>query len=166
MVKSGLCNHEINFKEFGVFAISLRVVKSQKREVEVEVANPSFHSRVNFVKQALNNQSRETLKKEVKRNCNMGIDERLNAKRDEILRIAAKYGARKVRIFGSVARGEAGPDSDVDVLVDLEPGRSLFELGGLLMDLQDLLDCKVDVVTEKGLRNRIRDRVLQEAVPI
>jgi len=96
----------------------------------------------------------------------MGIDERLNAKRDEILRIAAKYGARKVRIFGSVARGEAGPDSDVDVLVDLEPGRSLFELGGLLMDLQDLLDCKVDVVTEKGLRNRIRDRVLQEAVPI
>jgi predicted nucleotidyltransferase len=96
----------------------------------------------------------------------MGIDEVLKVKREEILRIAAQHGARNVRIFGSVARGEAKLDSDVDVLVDLEPGRSLLDLGGLLMDLRDLLGCNVDVVTEKGLRERIRDRVLREAVPL
>jgi len=96
----------------------------------------------------------------------MGIAEVLRAKREEILRIAAQHGARNVRIFGSVARGEAKLDSDVDVLVDLEPGRSLLDLGGLLMDLRDLLGCNVDVVTEKGLRERIRDRVLREAVPL
>lgn len=87
-------------------------------------------------------------------------------KRREILQIAARCGARNVRIFGSVARDEVGSDSDVDVLVDLEPGRSLFDLGGLLMELQDLLGCRVDVVTEKGLRPRIRERVLREAVPL
>jgi hypothetical protein len=96
----------------------------------------------------------------------MGIDELLGKKRAEILHIAARYGARNVRIFGSVARGEAGPESDIDVLVDLEPGRSLFDLGGLLMDLQELLGRKVDVATEKGLRPRIRERVLREAVPL
>jgi predicted nucleotidyltransferase len=90
----------------------------------------------------------------------------LQQKRDDILRLAARYGARNVRIFGSVARGEARPDSDIDFLVDLEDGRSLLDLGGLLMDLQDLLHCKVDVVTEKGLRSRIRARVLQEAVSL
>jgi uncharacterized protein len=71
-----------------------------------------------------------------------------------------------VRIFGSVARAEAGHDSDVDVLVDLEPGRRLFDLGGLLMELQGLLGCRVDVMTERGLRPRIRERVLGEAVPL
>ena len=90
----------------------------------------------------------------------------LRAKREDILRLAARHGARNIRIFGSVARGDAGPDSDLDVLVDMEPGRSLFDMGGLLMDLQDLLGCPVDVVTEKGLRERIRDRVLKEAVPL
>ena len=96
----------------------------------------------------------------------MSIDDLLKEKREEILRLASKYGARDVRIFGSAARGEAGPESDVDILVDLEPGRSLFDLGGLLMDLRDLLGCNVDVVTEKGLRERIRNRVLREAVPL
>lgn len=96
----------------------------------------------------------------------MGIDELLKAKREEILRIAAKHGAYNVRIFGSVVRGEAGPESDVDILVDLEPGRSLLDHAALLLELQDLLGCKVDVVTERGLRARIRDRVLQEAVPL
>lgn len=90
----------------------------------------------------------------------------LKEKRDEILRIAAKHGAHNIRIFGSQARDEATPDSDLDVLVDLHPGRSLFDLGGLLMDLQDLLGHKVDVVTEVGLRPRIRDRVLKEAIPL
>jgi predicted nucleotidyltransferase len=84
-------------------------------------------------------------------------------RKKEILKIAAKHGARNVRIFGSVARGEARPDSDVDFLVDMEPGRTLFDMGGLLMDLRDLLGLQVDVVTERGLKPRIRDRVLKEA---
>ncbi len=90
----------------------------------------------------------------------------LKSKRKDILHVAAKHGARNVRIFGSLARGEAREDSDIDFLVDMEPGRSLFDLGGLLMDLQNLLAQKVDVVTEKGLRPRIRDRVLKEALPL
>jgi uncharacterized protein len=90
----------------------------------------------------------------------------LRKKREEILKIAAKHGARRVRIFGSVARGEADAASDLDLLVEMEPGRSLLDLGGLLMELQDLLGCRVDVVTENGLRERIRDRVLKEAVAL
>ena len=87
----------------------------------------------------------------------------LKEKRDEILRLAARRGAYNVRVFGSVARGEAGADSDVDLLVDLEPGRSLFDLGGLLMDLQSLLGRRVDVLTEKGLHWYIRDKIMAEA---
>jgi uncharacterized protein len=96
----------------------------------------------------------------------MNIYELLQAKREEILQSAAKHGAYNVRIFGSVARREADANSDVDFLVEMEPGRSLFDLGGLLMELQELLDRDVDVVTEKGLRQRIRERVLREAVPL
>jgi uncharacterized protein len=96
----------------------------------------------------------------------MSLDELLQEKREDILRIAIKRGASNVRVFGSIARGEADAESDIDLLVDLEPGRSLFDLGGLLMDLQDLLGHKVDVVTEKGLRERIREHVLKEAVPL
>ncbi len=96
----------------------------------------------------------------------MGIDELLKAKREEILRIAARHGARNVRIFGSVARGEGGPDSDVDLLVDVGPDRTPFFPGGLLADLEDLLGCKVEIVTEAGLHWYIRDRVLKEAVPL
>ncbi len=90
----------------------------------------------------------------------------LRSKREEILRIAAQHGARNVRIFGSVARGEANVASDVDVLVEMEQGRSLLDLAGLLVDLEDLLGCKVDIVTERGLRERIRGRVLREAVSL
>jgi len=90
----------------------------------------------------------------------------LREKREEILQIATKHGAKTVRIFGSVARGEADAASDLDFLVEMEPGRSLLDLGGLLMELQDLLGCRVDVVTEKGLRERIRERVLKEAVAL
>lgn len=96
----------------------------------------------------------------------MNIYEILAAKREEILQIAAKYGAYNIRIFGSVARREADVNSDVDFLVEMETGRSLFDLGGFLMELQEILGCKVDVVTEKGLRARIRERVLNEAVPL
>ncbi|MFH1745888.1 MAG: nucleotidyltransferase family protein [Planctomycetota bacterium] len=96
----------------------------------------------------------------------MVVSTALKEHRDEILRIAANYGARNVRVFGSVARGEADAKSDIDLLVDLDPGRSLLDLGGLLMDLQTLLGRPVDIVTEKGLRQRIRDAVLREAVPV
>ena len=90
----------------------------------------------------------------------------MNDKRERVIRIAAKHGARNVRIFGSVARGEGDPSSDLDLLVDLDPGRSLFDLGGLLMDLQEFLDCRVDVITERGLRPRLREQVLREAIPL
>ena len=92
--------------------------------------------------------------------------ERLKEHREEILKLASEHGARNVRVFGSIVRGEVDESSDVDFLVELEPGRSLLDLGGLLMDLQDLLHCDVDVVTVKGLRERIRPRVLQEAVSL
>jgi len=90
----------------------------------------------------------------------------LRKRREQIIRIASRHGGSNIRVFGSVARGEADVGSDIDVLVDLESGRSLLNLGSLLMDLQELLDCPVDVVTEKGLRHRIRERVLREAVPL
>ena len=96
----------------------------------------------------------------------MSLNELLQDKREDILRIAAKRGAYNVRVFGSVARGEADSKSDIDILVDMEPGRNLFDLGGLLMDLEDLLGHDVDVVTERGLRERIRVRVLKEAIAL
>ncbi len=96
----------------------------------------------------------------------MGIREIIGDRRDAILAIAARYGASNIRIFGSVAEGTAGDASDVDFLVDLEPGRSLFDLGGLLMDLKDLLGRKVDVVTEPALHWYIREKVVQEAKPL
>lgn len=96
----------------------------------------------------------------------MDISELLEAKKEEILRIAAKHGARNVRVFGSVARGEAGPESDVDLLVEVGPGRTPFFPGGLIADLEDLLGKKVQVVTQEDLHWYIRDRVLEEAVPL
>jgi predicted nucleotidyltransferase len=96
----------------------------------------------------------------------MGIDELLKEKREEILRIAAMHGARNLRVFGSVARGEADESSDIDLLVDMEPGRSLLDLTALFSDLSDLLGRKVDVVTEKGLYWLLRRRILKEAKPL
>lgn len=96
----------------------------------------------------------------------MAVSDPLREKRDEILRLCAKYGARNVRLFGSAARGEAGEESDLDFLVELEPGRTLFDLGGLQYELEQLLGCRVDVVTERGLKRRIHERVLGEAVPV
>ena len=96
----------------------------------------------------------------------MMLEELVRTKRAQILQIAEQNGARFVRIFGSVARGESAPGSDIDFLVEMESGRSLMDLSGLLLDLQDLLGCEVDVVTEKGLHWYIRDRVLAEAVPL
>jgi uncharacterized protein len=94
----------------------------------------------------------------------MSIHELLQEKREDILRIAAQHGASNVRIFGSVARGETRPDSDVDFLVELEPSRSLLDRVALIQDLEDLLGTKVDVATERGLRQCLRDRILNEAL--
>ena len=96
----------------------------------------------------------------------MGVSEIIGDKKNQILALAAKHGASNVRVFGSVADGTADEDSDIDFLVDLEADRSLFDLGGLLMDLQQLLGRNVDVVTENGLHWYIKDRVLSEAKPI
>jgi predicted nucleotidyltransferase len=90
----------------------------------------------------------------------------LEQKRDDILRLAKEHGAHNVRIFGSVARGEDNSDSDLDLLVEMEPDRSLIDHIALLQDLEDLLGCKVDVVSEKALHWYIRDHVLNEAIPL
>jgi len=96
----------------------------------------------------------------------MTASDALQRHRTEVLRLAAQYGAVDVRVFGSVARGYANEHSDIDLVVRMQPGRSVFDIGGLLMDLQDLLGLRVDIVTERGLRPRIRERVLREAVPV
>ncbi len=101
----------------------------------------------------------------------LGINDLISDKRDAILQIAARYGASNVRVFGSVARGEARPDSDVDFLVDFKPDYRLFDLIGLKYDLEALLDRKVDIVSSESLREEIRPYVVEdltslETVPI
>ena len=98
------------------------------------------------------------------RGANRGVDDLLKDRRADILRIAARHGAHNVRILDPAALGEARPDSDVALLVNFEPGRSLLDLGGLLMDVDDLSRCKVAVFTEKELQERIRAEMLKEAV--
>lgn len=96
----------------------------------------------------------------------MGIQELVKDKREEILRIASAHGARNVRVFGSAALGNASPDSDLDLLVEFESGRSLLDHVGLSQDLEALLGRKVDVVTERALHWYVREKVLQQAVPL
>ncbi len=90
----------------------------------------------------------------------------LQARRQEILEVAARHGARNVRLFGSVARGDDRPGSDVDLLVEMAPGRSLLDLVGLGQDLEDLLHRSVDVLTEASLHPSLRERILAEARPL
>lgn len=94
------------------------------------------------------------------------MTEFLTVHRDTILRIAADHGARNVRVFGSAARGTATSESDIDLLVAMEPGRSLFDLVGLGQDLEDILRRRVDVVSERGLSPYLRDKILSEAIPL
>jgi predicted nucleotidyltransferase len=96
----------------------------------------------------------------------MDVKTLLATRRKEILEIAARNGAVNVRVFGSVARGDNRPDSDIDFLVNLEPGRSLMDLARLLRELHTLLDYPVDVMTEAGLRSRIKPQVLKDARPL
>ena len=96
----------------------------------------------------------------------MEVAEMLKEKREDILRIASKHGACNVRVFGSAARGEGGPDSDVDFLVDVMPVHSPWFPGGLLVELEQLLGRRVDIVEPDGLHWYIKDKVLSEAVPL
>jgi uncharacterized protein len=93
--------------------------------------------------------------------------EELRARREEILAIAKRNGASNLRVFGSVARGDAKPSSDLDLLLNLEPGRSLLDMAGLVADLEDLLGCAVDVTREAAIRRAaLRERILAEAAPL
>ena len=94
----------------------------------------------------------------------MKLTELLRLKKEEIQQIARQNGARNLRVFGSVARGEASEGSDLDLLVEMEPGRSLLDLVAIKQDLEELLACKVDVVTEAAVSPYLRERVLNEAV--
>jgi predicted nucleotidyltransferase len=93
----------------------------------------------------------------------MTRNEQVKRNREQILRLAKRYGVTDIRVFGSTAREDDTYVSDIDFLVELEPDRSLFDVGGLLMELETLLGCKVDVLTEKSLHWYIRERVLSEA---
>ena|ERR1700738_4130260 len=94
------------------------------------------------------------------------LDTLRSERREEILRLAKQHGARDLRVFGSVARGDARENSDLDLLVAWEPGRSLMDHAGLVQDLQELLGMKVHVGTEKSLHWYVRDRILREATPL
>jgi len=96
----------------------------------------------------------------------MGIEEILGSKRDEILRLAAKHGVTSIRVFGSVARGDAVPESDVDFLIEAGPGRTPWFPAGLIVDLEALLGRRVDVASPRALHWYIKDRVLEEAVAL
>jgi hypothetical protein len=96
----------------------------------------------------------------------MYLNDLLKSKRDEIIKTAAKHGAHNVRVFGSVARGEADAQSDIDLLVEFKQGTTLLGHAALISELEELLGVKVDVVSDRGLRERVRDRVLNEAVAL
>jgi predicted nucleotidyltransferase len=92
--------------------------------------------------------------------------ETIKSLRQDILDIAARYGAHDVRMFGSVARGDQCEDSDLDLLVRFDPDRSLLDHGGLVVDLEELLGVPVDVVSENGMRERFQERLAREAIPL
>lgn len=96
----------------------------------------------------------------------MVTQETLHQKRDAIIEIARRHGAHDVRVFGSVARGDATESSDLDLIVRFDPGRSLFDHGALMVDLEELLGVQVDVVSERGMRDRFRAHVIKEAIPL
>lgn len=96
----------------------------------------------------------------------MTLNETLDKHREKILRMATSCGARDLRVFGSASRGEANPKSDIDILITLETGRSLLDIVALKQDLEDLLGCKVDVVTEDAVSPHLRDQILRDAVSL
>ncbi len=96
----------------------------------------------------------------------MKLDESIQARREIILQIARRHGVGQVRVFGSVARGEATENSDLDLLIDVTGPTTPWFPGGLVTELEALLGCRVDVVETNALREELRDRVLQEAAPL
>jgi predicted nucleotidyltransferase len=96
----------------------------------------------------------------------MTLRQLIEERRDDIVSIAARHGARNVRLFGSVARGEDGPDSDVDLLVDTGPTTSSWFPAGLILDLEQILGRPIEIVTDQGLSPLIKERVLKEAIPL
>lgn len=96
----------------------------------------------------------------------MTLEELRSRYRNQIVELADKRGAHNVRVFGSIARGEQRSDSDIDLLVDFEPGRSLLDLTGLWLDLEAALGCKVDVVSSRGLRPRVAPEVMRDAISL
>jgi predicted nucleotidyltransferase len=96
----------------------------------------------------------------------MEVEQLLKEKREEILQVARRHGATNIRLFGSVARGEASESSDIDILVEVGENPSPWFPGGLIADLEDLLGRRVHVVTVDALHSYVRDRVMQEAVPL
>jgi len=144
--------------------ISVDVPEPVLDEIDRAVAEGRFPDRNAAVKAALRALSDPDLRERIVHRERPPTLDELRARRGEILAIADRWGATNVRVFGSVARGDATHGSDVDLLVDLEPERSLLDLGGLLMDLQDLLGVSVDVGTD--VRPRMREQVLGEAIPL
>ncbi len=96
----------------------------------------------------------------------MMVHQRLRRERERITALAARHGARELRVFGSVARGEERGDSDIDILVVMDTGRSLFDLGALQLELEEFLGQSVDVISEGGLREPTRGRILRDAIPL
>lgn len=96
----------------------------------------------------------------------MTLEELRSRYRDQIVELAEKRGAHTVRVFGSIARGDQHPGSDIDFLVDFEPGRSLLDLTGLWLDLEGALGCQVDVVSSRGLRPRVATEVMRDAISL
>lgn len=96
----------------------------------------------------------------------MDAEKLLKEKRQAIMALADRHGAYSVRVFGSVARGDSGPESDVDLLVKMEEGRSLLDLSAMTLDLKELLGVNVDVVSEDGLYWLLRRKILKEARPL
>ncbi|MCX5757651.1 MAG: nucleotidyltransferase family protein [Candidatus Hydrogenedentes bacterium] len=96
----------------------------------------------------------------------MTVEEILRNRREEIVRIAARHGATNVRVFGSAARGDSRPDSDIDLLVDAGPKTTPWFPAGLILDVEEATGCRVEVVTERGLNPLIRANVLKEAVAL
>jgi hypothetical protein len=96
----------------------------------------------------------------------MTLQELRTKYREQVIALAAKRGAHNVRVFGSIARGDEGPNSDIDLLVDFEPGRSLLDLTGLWLDLKNALPTKVDVVSSRGLSPRVAAEVMRDAVEL
>ncbi len=99
-------------------------------------------------------------------NPSMDIAKKIQSHRDQILKLGSQYGASNIRIFGSISRDEGKPTSDLDIIVTLDPGHTLLDLGGFLMDIQEILGIHVDIVTDDSLHPLLKEGILREAKPL